>query len=162
VAACQTLAPAGNLFLVPLDLRSELPLDALVRHPRFNRHSRTCFVAEGLLMYLTENRVMEVLRNAAQCQTAEIVCTFMEPDPGGHAAFRGGSPAIEKWLRWRSEPMAWAIPRARFADFVAPLGWQVRALAGAQELRAAFLLPASLASATLAEGECLAFLSAMP
>jgi O-methyltransferase involved in polyketide biosynthesis len=157
--AFKKLATAGNLFLVPLDLRSELPLDALARHPRFNRHRRTCFIAEGLLMYLTENRVMQVLRNVAQCQTAEIVCTFMELDSGGHAAFRGGSPAIEKWLRWRGEPFAWAMARERLADFVTPLGLQVRAVAGADELRAEFLLPAGLGAATLAEGECLAILA---
>ncbi len=157
--AFNKLAPAGNLLLVPLDLRSELPFDALARHPQFNRHRRTCFIAEGLLMYLTENRVIQVLRNMAQYQTSEIVCTFMEPNSDGHAAFRGGSPAIDKWLRWRREPFAWAIQRERLADFVAPLGLQVRTIVGADELRAEFLVPAGLASTTLAEGECLCILS---
>jgi methyltransferase (TIGR00027 family) len=158
-AAFKRIASAENLFLVPLDLRNELPFAALARHPQFNPRSRTCVIAEGLLMYLSESRVIQVLRNVAQNQTTEIVCTFMEPDPGGRAAFRGGSSAIEKWLHWRKEPFAWAISRERLADFVAPLGLQVQVMAGAAELRAEFLLPAGVASATLAEGECLGLLS---
>jgi len=157
--ALKSLAPAGNLFLVPLDLRSELPFDVLARHPQFNPRQRTCVVAEGLLMYLSESRVIEVLQNAAENKATDIICTFMEPDANGRIAFRGGSPAIEQWLRWRKEPFAWAIPQKQLADFVSPLGFQVRSVAGAPELRAEFLLPAGLASATLAEGEYLAHLS---
>lgn len=160
-AAFKSLVPEGNLLLVPLDLQNELPSDALGRHPQFSRHSRTCFISEGLLMYLPENRVIQVLQDAAQHQNAEIVFTFMEPDPGGHAAFRGGSPAIEKWLRWRKEPFAWAISRERLTDFVTPLGLQIRTLAGVHELRAEFLSPVGLASSALAEGECLGVLSSM-
>jgi methyltransferase (TIGR00027 family) len=157
--AFKALAPAENLFLVPLDLRNELPSDVLGRHPQFNRHSHTCFIAEGLLMYLPENRVIQLLRDVAQYQPAKIVFTFMEPDSDGHAIFRGGSPAIEKWLHWRREPFAWAIPRERLADFATPLGLQVRSIAGARELRAEFLSPAGLASLALAEGEYLAVLT---
>lgn len=159
--AFKGLAPAENLFLIPIDLRNELPSDVLGRHPQFNRHNRTCFVAEGLLMYLPKDRVIQLLRDVTGHHTAEIVLTFMEPDSDGHAAFRGGSPAIEKWLRWRREAFAWAIPREKLADFVTPLGLQVRTIAGAHELRAEFLSPAGLASSALAEGECLAVLSSM-
>jgi methyltransferase (TIGR00027 family) len=158
-AAVKSLGPAGNLFLAPLDLRSELPSDALGRHPQFNRNSHTCFVAEGLLMYLPEPRVIEVLRDVAQYPVAEIILTFMEPDSSGHAAFRGGNPAITAWLRWQKEPFTWAIPREELAAFVKPLGLQVRAVAAAGELRAEFLSPAGLGSATLAEGECLGLLA---
>jgi len=83
----------------------------------------------------------------------------MELDATGKAAFRGGSPLIEKWLQARSEPFVWAIPRGQLADFVAPLGLLVRSVAGADELRTEILGPAGLTNSALAAGECVAMLS---
>jgi methyltransferase (TIGR00027 family) len=158
-AALKGLAPASNLMMLPLDLRNELPSAVLGASNRFSRDRRTCFVAEGLLMYLPEERVWAVLADAAQFKGAVVVFTFMEPDPTGNAAFRGGSSVIEKWLRARSEPFAWGMPRSSVADFLAPIGLQVRSIAGADELRSEILDPAGLAGSALAVGECIAITS---
>jgi hypothetical protein len=79
-------------------------------------------------------------------------------DADGRAAFRGGSPAIGAWLRFRREPFAWALEPARLAAFLRPLGFDLLAVVGAPELRAEVLAPAGLATIPLAEGEhlCLA------
>jgi methyltransferase (TIGR00027 family) len=160
--AFKGLASGDNLILAPLDLRTELPSEVLGRDARFNRRGKTCFVAEGLLMYLPESRVLAVLADLAQMMRSEVVCTFMEPDATGRAAFRGGSPVIEKWLQSISEPFAWAISRGKLSDFVAPTGLHVRSIAGTEALRAEVLRPVGLEKSALAAGECLGILSGIP
>lgn len=86
----------------------------------------------------------------------------MAPDADGHAAFRGGSAAIGAWLRLRSEPFQWALSPDALAAFLRPLGWQLRSLAGAAELRADILAPAGLGDAALAEGEHLCLATTSP
>jgi methyltransferase (TIGR00027 family) len=156
------LAPEKNLALLPADLGRVLPSAALRAAPRFDPKRRTCFVAEGLLMYFPEARVREILSDLARLPAAEIIFTFMAPGADGRAAFRGGSAAIGAWLRLRREPFAWALNPERLENFLRPLGLRVRALVGAPELRAEILAPAGLAAAPLAEGEHLCLASPFP
>jgi O-methyltransferase involved in polyketide biosynthesis len=148
--------------LLPADLGHVLPSAVLRTDPRFDPRRRTCFVAEGLLMYFPETRVREILSDLARQPSAEIIFTFMEPDAKGRATFRGGSAAIGAWLRMRREPFAWALAPERVKDFLRPLGLHVRALAGASALRTEILAPAGLAAAPLAEGDHLCLASASP
>lgn len=152
------VAPETNLTLIPADLAHVLPSAVLRADPHFDLRRRTYFIAEGLLMYFSEARVREILSDLAREPAAEIVFTFMEPNANGRATFRGGSPVIDAWLRLRREPFAWALAPRQVRDFLLPLGLQVRALAGARELRDEILAPAGLVTAPLAEGDhlCLA------
>lgn len=158
-AAC---APSDNLIFLPADLARTLPTAALGNDSRFDPHRRTCFIAEGLLMYFPELRVKEILSDLARFPNAEIAFTFMAPDPGGRAAFRGGSFAIGAWLQLNREPFAWAIAPASLAAFLRPLGLHLHTLAGAAELREQILAPAGLTTAALAEGEHLCLATTTP
>ena len=156
------LTSTPNLAFLPADLSQTLPSAHLLTHPQFDSTQPTCFIAEGLLMYFTEPRVQEILADLARFPRVEIAFTFMAPGPGGRAAFRGGSPAIGAWLRFRREPFAWAIPPETVAEFLRPLGLRVRLLAGAAELRQHILAPAGLGAIALAEGEHLCLAGAAP
>lgn len=157
-----SLAPTGNLALLAADLSRALPTAVLRADGRFDFHSRTCFVAEGLLMYFSERRVQEILSDLARVPGAEVAFTFMAPGPDGRAAFRGGSAAIGAWLHLRREPFTWAIPPDSVAAFLRPLGLSVRLLAGAAGLREQILAPAGLGSIALAEGEHLCLAATVP
>lgn len=161
-AALAALPPDENFVLQPTDLGRELPTVALRRLARFDPHRDTCFVAEGLLMYLEESRVAELLRDIASLPSVMVAFTFMEPDADGRAAFRGNRTFINAWLRRQGEPFTWAIARAGLGDFLGRLGLRVQSLADAEELRAAILVPANLPHAALAEGECLCCATSLP
>lgn len=152
------LSTAPNLAFLPTDLARVLPSSILLADPRFDPRRRTFVVAEGLLMYFPETRVREILTDLTRLPAAQVAFTFMAPGADGRAAFRGGSPAIGAWLRFRREPFAWALEPACLAAFLRPLGLHPLATAGAAELRAEVLAPAGLATIPLAEGEhlCLA------
>ena len=156
------LSPADNLVFLPADLAVISPSLALAQCDRFNPLIPTCFIAEGLFMYFSETRVAEILSDLGQFPRATIAFTYMAPGADGRAAFRGGSPAIGAWLRWRREPFAWAIDPSRLGDFLSPLGLNPHLQAGADELRAQILVPVGLASIALAEGEHLCLASAAP
>jgi methyltransferase (TIGR00027 family) len=147
------LGSAPNLTFLPADLSHVLPSAALRAAHRFEPTRRTCFIAEGLLMYFSESRVREILSDLARHPDSALAFSFMAPGPDGRAAFRGGSPAIGAWLRLRREPFAWALPPAELTPFLRPLGLQLREFAGAPELRAEILAPAGLSGLPLTEGE---------
>jgi methyltransferase (TIGR00027 family) len=157
IEALSSLAPGENLHFAPCDLVGELPAVAMCAMPKFDGGRRTCFVAEGLLMYFPVKRVAEILADLARLAPESILAfTFMECGPNGSAAFRGRQSWIDAWLRWRREPFAWAIAPEDVDAFLRPLGrWRVRSRAGAPELRREILAPADLAATPLAEGEWL-------
>ena len=145
----------GNLFFLPVDFDVELPRETLAGFPRFQASRRTCFVAEGLLMYFPVSRVTDLLRNLASTPSSTLIFTFMEPAPDGRAAFRGNRGLINSWLRLRREPFAWASSRTGVQALFPSCGWQVDVIAGPDDLRRDVLIPADLGHAALAEGECL-------
>jgi methyltransferase (TIGR00027 family) len=156
------LSTAPNLAFLPADLARVLPSSVLLADPRFDSRRRTFVVAEGLLMYFPEIRVREILADLTRLPAAQVAFTFMAPGDDGRAAFRGGSPAIGAWLRFRREPFAWALAPAGLAAFLRPLGLHPLATAAAAELRAEVLVPAGLATIPLAEGEHLCLASNTP
>ena len=145
----------GNLFFLPVDFGVELPREKLAALPRFQASRRTCFIAEGLLMYFPVSCVTDFLRDLASAPSSTLIFTFMEPASDGRAAFRGNRGLIDSWLRLKREPFAWASSRAGVQAFFPSCGLQVDAIAGPDELRRDILVPAGLDRAALAEGECL-------
>lgn len=145
----------SNLTFVATDLGRELPSAALQRTPQFDRLAPTLFLAEGLLMYFSGERVNTLLRDLGTHPSAALAFSFMEPDQEGRAAFRGGRRWVDAWLRLVREPFGWSLPRLELASFLAGVGWKLEAFAAAAELRAAILAPAGLHHVPLAEGECL-------
>jgi methyltransferase (TIGR00027 family) len=154
--AAALVPPGENFRLQPADLGHESPLRALQGIAGFDSQRPTCFVAEGLLMYFPQERVTTLLRELATGPNHTLAFSFMTPDAQGQIRFRGEHALIGRWLQRVREPFAWGIAEADLASFLAPLGWQLQALAGAAELRAEILAPARLADQTMAEGECLA------
>lgn len=156
------LGSAPRLAFLPADLGQILPSTALRSAPGFDPARRTCFIAEGLLMYFPESRVREILADLARHPASTLAFTFMAPGADGRAEFRGGGAAIGAWLRLRREPFASALAPARLAAFLHPLGLTLREHAGDSELRAEILSPAGLASLPLAAGEHLCLASTAP
>jgi methyltransferase (TIGR00027 family) len=155
-AAAIAAGPAGSNFTMhAVDLANTDPLQALSTEPRFDSRLPTCFVAEGLLMYFSAERVMALLRSLGTISGATAAFTFMAPGPDGRASFRGATYSINAWLHLVREPFAWAISPAELDNFLSRAGWHVASISGAPEIRTEILAPAGLAGARLAQGEYL-------
>lgn len=117
-AALQQWGCPPNLTLQPLDLTRnaiEVPDD------------RTLFIAEGVLMYFSDEEVRSVLRS----MRGRVILTTMESLDG----FRGSSPLVRGWLHLKGEPFRWAIARDRIAAFLAVHGLNLQRIYASAEIR---------------------------
>lgn len=153
----ERLPPGANLAYLPVDLDRESPAAALAACPRFAATRPTLFIAEGLLMYFSEDAVAALLRRlaAATRPSATFLFSFMARAPDGTISFRNGSPLIDWWLRSRREPFRWGHATAALPDFLKTCGLRLVAIADHDALRAQVLRPLGLDRLTLARGECL-------
>jgi methyltransferase (TIGR00027 family) len=123
--------------------------------------SSSVFVAEGLTMYLPEERVVALLRDLASLAgpAGRVIFTFMEEDDAGSIGFRGQNPLVAPWLKWRSEPFLWGIRRDRLPGFLASCGLGKAEVVDEAGLRDEILVPRGLGEIRLARGECLCLCS---
>jgi methyltransferase (TIGR00027 family) len=150
-----------NLTFLAADLGEESLAEALERAPSFKRGAPALFLAEGLLMYLTQERVGALFREIAAfggtgCPVS-LAFTFMEEPADGRIGFRESSRFVDCWLRWKGEPFRWAHDPRKLAEFLAQNGLRLCELMSDDHLRDRYLEPAGLPHARLAVGEMLAF-----
>lgn len=121
----------------------------------------TVFVAEGLTMYLREDRVATLLRDLASLAgpAGRVIFTFMEQDDAGSIGFRGQNPLVAAWLKLRREPFFWGIRRDRLPGFLASCGLGASEVLDEVRLRDEILAPRGLGEIRLARGECLCLCS---
>jgi methyltransferase (TIGR00027 family) len=101
--------------------QSVLPTGAI------DRHCRTVFLAEGLLMYLPESRVRSLLGELAVAteKASWLVFSFMIERDNGEIGFEPQSAMVSWWLAMKGEPFRWSLNPARAVEFARELGWTV-------------------------------------
>jgi methyltransferase (TIGR00027 family) len=153
----RALGEAANFSYGQVDLA----LRSLADSPGPDASVSTVFVAEGLTMYLREERVAALLRDfaASAGPAGRVVFTFMEQDDAGSIGFRGQNPLVAAWLKLRSEPFLWGIRRDRLPGFLASCGLGNLEVIDEVRLRAEILTPRGLGEIRLARGECLCLCS---
>jgi methyltransferase (TIGR00027 family) len=119
----------------PLDLGSASIASVLDRQPP------SVVVAEGLLMYFTEQQVATILRDMAAAVTpgSRVIFTCMTSDRGGRLGFPAGHPLIDRWLAHQREVFRWGIQADALPAFLAGVGLRVIAHHRADTLARRFL-----------------------
>ncbi|QTN33650.1 class I SAM-dependent methyltransferase [Akkermansiaceae bacterium] len=154
----RSLFSGNNLHLLGVDLGHESPLGAFreagpVAEPAM-------VVAEGLTMYLREERVIRLLRDAAILagDGGRVLFSFMERRDDGSIGFQGQSAWVRRWLDACGESFLWGMELTRIGSFLAKCGLAPSEMAGAEILRRDVLKPNGLHALRLAQGEwlCLA------
>lgn len=139
----------------------DLAVRSLADSPGLVEGVSTVFVAEGLTMYLPEERVAALLRDFAVLAgpAGRVVFTFMDEDDAGLIGFRGQNPLVASWLKLRSEPFLWGIRRDRLPAFLASCGLGELEMIDEDGLRSEILVPRGLGDIRLARGECICLCS---
>ena len=147
-----------NIHLLPVDLERETLLDAIRENALAPEPA--IVIAEGLTMYLAEEQVTTLLRDAASLagQEGRVLFSFMEKREDGSLGFQGQSPWVRRWLDACGESFRWGIECSRLASFLAECGLTPAATAGCEDFRQGILNPNGLQTLRLARGEwlCLA------
>jgi methyltransferase (TIGR00027 family) len=144
-----------RLHFVALDLNATaLDREALVKSG-FDPTQRTCWIAEGLLMYLPPDVVSLLMRTLKSLSApgSHFAFTFMEKQRDGQIRFHSQSKLVDWWLRKRGEPFLWGTTRGELVGFVRP--WHVIRFFDHDDLRE---IESGLADEPIARGEviCLA------
>jgi len=116
----------SSLTLVPADLAHTPLLAALGSASLTNRP--TIVVIEGLLMYLTQDQVTNLLQQVAKLPVPRVrlIATVFERTPGRPLGFRAGNWLAERWVNWRGEPFKWGATRADAAALFTAAGFTLR------------------------------------
>jgi methyltransferase (TIGR00027 family) len=89
-----------NLHLLSLDLTQDNMQDMLLKSEHYDENKSSAFVAEGLLMYLTEKHVREMLNfmSVNSGHGSQFIFTYMEENETGNYQFKNSSWVATFWL----------------------------------------------------------------
>lgn len=128
---------ADSVHMVPIDLQTDDPADALGRNPAF-RARPTLVIIEGVLMYVRDRRVPILFDQLASlpCPDLRLIATCMDTPPGAPIRLRPQSGLVTAWLAMRNERMHWSLPLAKLPGFLTAHGFVLRGAVTAAELSA--------------------------
>jgi len=144
-----------RLHFVGVDLNATaLDKDAVIKSS-FDPAQPTCWIAEGLLMYLPVDIVTSLMTTLSSLSSSrsQFAFTFMEKQSNGRIRFDSQSKLVDWWLRERGEPFLWGTTRDELVQLVRP--WHVIRVFDHNDLRQ---IESGLGDERIAKGEliCLA------
>lgn len=112
-------------LLVDADLARDDPQALLARVPGFDPDAPTLVVAEGLLMYLERERVVELCAALRRVLGGpmQLIATAMSSDVHRRPRFRRERPWVCWWLGAKREPFRWGIERCELPGALMALGF---------------------------------------
>lgn len=131
----------GNLHFLPLDLTKHIMQELLLRHDQYNQDKTSVYVAEGLLMYLLEKEVREILHFIKHFSgpKSRFVFTYMEENGKNNYQFKNASWATNFWLQLKGEAFKWGLKNDRLPSFLSKCGFELLDCRTHKELREKFL-----------------------
>jgi len=146
---------AERVHYVAMDLSANAFDTQALIDSSFDPTQRTCWIAEGLLMYLPAETVSSFMRTLKSLSApgSHLAFTFMEKQSDGRIRFDSQSKLVDSWLRRRGEPFLWGSTRGELVDLVRP--WRVIRFFDHDDLRE---MESGLTDESIARGEviCLA------
>jgi methyltransferase (TIGR00027 family) len=122
----EAMGPRDNLHLIPEDLAQRKLVDVLRADNSWDSAARTVVLAEGLLMYLPAEAVLDLFRQCAATTGAGSRIAFSHVGTGSD-----GRPDAGKWtglvlwiLRTFGEPWLWSMCPEELAGFLEGTGWK--------------------------------------
>ena len=151
------LGQSPNHHLVSADF-SQSDLVTVVRNiGGWQTDEPAVLVAEGLLMYLSDNDVASFFDGTAKVvgEGSRVVISYLQRTSSGRFLLGPYGRLAEMAIKLQGEPWEWGIRAEKLADFLAPHGWT---LADPQrfDLKRRYLEPSGLGGETLSGVECLA------
>jgi len=122
----ETMGGRDNLILLSEDLGKRKIVDVLKANKSWDKHAQTVIVAEGLLMYLSNEAVRDLFCQCAIITGAcsRIAFSYIPSDAEGFLDV-GRWTGLMLWLqKVAGEPWTWSIRPKQLAPFLAETGWK--------------------------------------
>jgi len=127
-------APA--LHLIEFDA-SEESLYEVLQSSDMSSIERAVFVCEGVLMYLPEEKVRNLLKQVATVfPDTTLIFTFMDQSSNGSSHFAEATLAARAWLQLAGESFMWGCPKSELGSFLSACGLQLVELLDTRDWRA--------------------------
>jgi methyltransferase (TIGR00027 family) len=132
---------AANLILTPVDFEEQTLTYTLQQLPDYNRQAATLFIAEGLLMYLSETEVKELLQAIYENSGSgsSLIGTLLKPAPDGGLTIPGASRLVDLRLQLMGEPYRWGLAPTAMPAFFKTHGFQPLEIINAQKIISQYL-----------------------
>jgi methyltransferase (TIGR00027 family) len=152
-----------RIDFLPLDLTKGSLRELLPGSEVYDTGKSTVFVAEGLLMYLSEREIRDMLATIREIggTGSRLVFTYMEELAPGDYQFRNATKLMRLWLRWKRELFTWGLKNGQLAGFLGQSGFRLLGYKTHQDFRSAMVSEANK-GASLAIGENVALAEADP
>lgn len=126
VQGIRQMGQPDNMKMIAADLSQQSLQQVLADDKTWDPNAVSIIVAEGLLMYLKPNDVLNLFKRTAASVGRESRFALSH-----FLARRNGRPDLGPWgdyalfgLKLIGEPVQWAIRKERLTDFVSGTGWQ--------------------------------------
>jgi methyltransferase (TIGR00027 family) len=145
---------APNLILTPLDFGQQTLHNTLQQLPAYYTHLTTLFIAEGLLMYLTEKEVVELLQAVYENSGpgSSLIGSLLKPAPNGQLTIPGASRLVDLRLQLMGEPYRWGLAPTAMPAFFGAHGFKPLEIINSKKIIPQYL-PKEDAGVSLPEGE---------
>lgn len=119
----RAIPPPRGVELSAIDLADGIPANVL---GALEPGRSTLVVIEGVLMYLREQAVEQLLSRLAALPTprVRIIASWMVERPGKPVGFSNQSRLVHPWLARRGEPMLWGTTPERLAAVLEGAGFE--------------------------------------
>lgn len=130
-----------NISFLPLDLTEYMMQELLLEHNRYDKNKTSVFVAEGLLMYLLEKEICEILHFIKHFSgpKSRFVFTYMEENGKNNFQFKNASWITNFWLQLKGETFKWGQKNEQLSSFLSKSGFELLDCRTHKELREEFL-----------------------
>lgn len=122
----EEMGTRDNLHLIPEDLSKRRLADVLTAHKSWDRAAQTVVLAEGLLMYLPDAAVRDLLGQCAAMTGAgsRIAFTFIGTSADGRPDAGPWTKLILWTLKVNGEPWLWSIRPEQLSQFLEETDWR--------------------------------------
>jgi methyltransferase (TIGR00027 family) len=120
------MGPRDNLFLIAEDLGNRKLVDTLAANESWRSEAQSLIVAEGLLMYLPGEAVVDLFSQCAGISGSGSRMAFTYIPSGTDGRLDAGKwTSLILWLqKVAGEPWLWSIEPENLTSFLATSGWK--------------------------------------
>ena len=143
-------AQQSRCHLLPVDFATQSLEQQLAQADVYTAEKPTLFIAEGVLMYLSEPDVKALFTGLKRLSGDRMEVIFTYLDPSQHKA---NGPVLSWYLRLKKEPLHWRVGRTELGDFLAAMDYRLDDVIDTPEFKRRYF---SGQDVTLQRGEAVA------
>ena len=128
----------ANLSFISADLASQSLEQVMRAQPGFDSHLPTLFIAEGVLMYLSEADVTRLLSGLRALCAADITFVFTAIEARHEKKAAQEKQMRDAILKASKERFGWSMDEGHMAQFLAQQGWKQKLSTSYAQLQAPY------------------------